>query len=102
MQTVLTYVAHLGAGKPAKVFGYIPDYEWINLAELVNEFPWNNGRTRQDGHNPKQDEAQVIAANFYGRTVDQMAAIMMAIVRVRERDGEEKQRLQFKVLVRDS
>eukprot|EP00959_Pyramimonas_sp_CCMP1952_P112249 2346843-Pyramimonas_sp.AAC.1 len=27
MQTVFTYVAHLGAGKPAKVFGYIPDYK---------------------------------------------------------------------------
>eukprot|EP00959_Pyramimonas_sp_CCMP1952_P409023 8571783-Pyramimonas_sp.AAC.1 len=31
-----------------------------------------------------------------------MAAIMMAIVHVRESDGEEKHRLQFKVLMRDS
>ncbi len=34
MQTVLTYVAHLGAGKPAKVFGYIPDYKGnLNLSD---------------------------------------------------------------------
>eukprot|EP00959_Pyramimonas_sp_CCMP1952_P210865 4412495-Pyramimonas_sp.AAC.1 len=31
-----------------------------------------------------------------------MAAIMMAIVHVRDADGEEKQRLQFKVLMRDT
>eukprot|EP00959_Pyramimonas_sp_CCMP1952_P405344 8495678-Pyramimonas_sp.AAC.1 len=31
-----------------------------------------------------------------------MAAIVMTIVHVREADGEEKQRLQFKVLMRDS
>eukprot|EP00959_Pyramimonas_sp_CCMP1952_P162060 3388308-Pyramimonas_sp.AAC.1 len=31
-----------------------------------------------------------------------MAAIMMAIAHVRESDGEEKQRLQFKVLMRDT
>eukprot|EP00959_Pyramimonas_sp_CCMP1952_P366536 7676739-Pyramimonas_sp.AAC.1 len=34
MQTVLTYVAHLGAGKPAKVLGYIPDYKGnFNLSD---------------------------------------------------------------------
>eukprot|EP00959_Pyramimonas_sp_CCMP1952_P130278 2724152-Pyramimonas_sp.AAC.1 len=34
MQTALTYVAHLGAGKPAKVFGYIPDYKGnLNLSD---------------------------------------------------------------------
>eukprot|EP00959_Pyramimonas_sp_CCMP1952_P263124 5502538-Pyramimonas_sp.AAC.1 len=34
MQTVLTYVAHLGAGKPAKVFGYMPDYKGdLNLSD---------------------------------------------------------------------
>eukprot|EP00959_Pyramimonas_sp_CCMP1952_P165290 3455246-Pyramimonas_sp.AAC.1 len=34
MKTVLTYVAHLGAGKPAKVFGYIPDYKGnLNLSD---------------------------------------------------------------------
>eukprot|EP00959_Pyramimonas_sp_CCMP1952_P329318 6894385-Pyramimonas_sp.AAC.1 len=33
-QTVLTYVAHLGAGKPAKVFGYTPDYKGnLNLSD---------------------------------------------------------------------
>eukprot|EP00959_Pyramimonas_sp_CCMP1952_P313016 6551953-Pyramimonas_sp.AAC.1 len=33
MQTALTYVAHLGAGKPAKVFRYIPDYKGnLNLS----------------------------------------------------------------------
>eukprot|EP00959_Pyramimonas_sp_CCMP1952_P261463 5466786-Pyramimonas_sp.AAC.1 len=48
------------------------------------------------------DEAKIIAETFYGRTSDHMAAIMMAIVRVRGPGGEEKQRLQFKVLVRDS
>eukprot|EP00959_Pyramimonas_sp_CCMP1952_P367412 7695473-Pyramimonas_sp.AAC.1 len=33
--TVLTYVAHLGAGKPATVFGYIPpDYRGnLNLSD---------------------------------------------------------------------
>eukprot|EP00959_Pyramimonas_sp_CCMP1952_P165445 3458858-Pyramimonas_sp.AAC.1 len=59
---------------------------WVNLVELVNEFPWRNGRKRQDGYNPKQDEAKVIAANLYGRTVDQLAAIMMEIAHVREPD----------------
>eukprot|EP00959_Pyramimonas_sp_CCMP1952_P255473 5336276-Pyramimonas_sp.AAC.1 len=48
------------------------------------------------------DEAKIIADTFYQRTVDQMAAIVMAIAHVREADGEEKQRLQFTVLVRDS
>eukprot|EP00959_Pyramimonas_sp_CCMP1952_P237481 4963020-Pyramimonas_sp.AAC.1 len=34
MQTVLTYVAHLGAGKPANVFGYIPDCKGnLNLSD---------------------------------------------------------------------
>eukprot|EP00959_Pyramimonas_sp_CCMP1952_P327449 6855126-Pyramimonas_sp.AAC.1 len=34
MQAVLTYVAHLGAGKPAKVLGYIPDYKGnLNLSD---------------------------------------------------------------------
>eukprot|EP00959_Pyramimonas_sp_CCMP1952_P364134 7625395-Pyramimonas_sp.AAC.1 len=34
MQTVLTYVAHLGAGKLAKVFGCIPDYKGnLNLSD---------------------------------------------------------------------
>eukprot|EP00959_Pyramimonas_sp_CCMP1952_P235218 4915292-Pyramimonas_sp.AAC.1 len=58
--------------------------------------------TRQDGHNPRMDEAKIIAETFYKITSDQMAAIVMAIVPVREADGEEKQRLQFKVRVRDS
>eukprot|EP00959_Pyramimonas_sp_CCMP1952_P248993 5205011-Pyramimonas_sp.AAC.1 len=34
MRTVLTYVAHLGAGKPAKVFGYLPYYKGsLNLSD---------------------------------------------------------------------
>eukprot|EP00959_Pyramimonas_sp_CCMP1952_P337157 7060454-Pyramimonas_sp.AAC.1 len=34
MKTVLTCVAHPGAGKPAKVFGYIPDYNGnLNLSD---------------------------------------------------------------------
>eukprot|EP00959_Pyramimonas_sp_CCMP1952_P191678 4008110-Pyramimonas_sp.AAC.1 len=34
MQTVLTYAAHFGAGNPAKVFGYIPDYKRnLNLSD---------------------------------------------------------------------
>eukprot|EP00959_Pyramimonas_sp_CCMP1952_P209152 4375182-Pyramimonas_sp.AAC.1 len=34
MQTVLTYVAHLGGGKPAKVFGHIPGYKGnLNLSD---------------------------------------------------------------------
>eukprot|EP00959_Pyramimonas_sp_CCMP1952_P334768 7010323-Pyramimonas_sp.AAC.1 len=34
MQTVLAYVAHLGAGKLAAVFGYIPDYKGnLNLSD---------------------------------------------------------------------
>eukprot|EP00959_Pyramimonas_sp_CCMP1952_P195936 4096673-Pyramimonas_sp.AAC.1 len=48
------------------------------------------------------DEARIIAETFNQRTVDQMAAIMMAIAHVREAGGAEKQRLQFKALVRDS
>eukprot|EP00959_Pyramimonas_sp_CCMP1952_P204286 4272526-Pyramimonas_sp.AAC.1 len=33
-QTALTYVAHLGAGKPAKAFGYIPDCKGnLNLSD---------------------------------------------------------------------
>eukprot|EP00959_Pyramimonas_sp_CCMP1952_P386474 8099577-Pyramimonas_sp.AAC.1 len=33
-QTVLTFVAHLGAGKPAEVFGYISDCKGnLNLSD---------------------------------------------------------------------
>eukprot|EP00959_Pyramimonas_sp_CCMP1952_P315632 6606083-Pyramimonas_sp.AAC.1 len=40
MQTVLTYVAHLSAGKPAKVFGYIPDYKGnLNLSDDSRSHP---------------------------------------------------------------
>eukprot|EP00959_Pyramimonas_sp_CCMP1952_P235312 4916921-Pyramimonas_sp.AAC.1 len=74
---------------------------WINLHELVHEFPWSDG-ARHDGCYPRHDDAAIIAETFYGRTVDHMAAIMMATVHVHEADGEEKQRLQFKVLMRDS
>eukprot|EP00959_Pyramimonas_sp_CCMP1952_P114055 2385073-Pyramimonas_sp.AAC.1 len=41
---------------------------WINLDELVREFPRHSGRTRQDGYNPRLDEAKIIAETFYDRT----------------------------------
>eukprot|EP00959_Pyramimonas_sp_CCMP1952_P272525 5697598-Pyramimonas_sp.AAC.1 len=38
MQTALAYVAHLGAGIPAKVFGYIPDYEGNSIFSDDSKF----------------------------------------------------------------
>eukprot|EP00959_Pyramimonas_sp_CCMP1952_P083380 1742605-Pyramimonas_sp.AAC.1 len=40
MQTALASVAHLGEGRPAKVFGYIPDYKGnLNLSDDIKFHP---------------------------------------------------------------
>ena len=38
MQTVFAYVAHLSAGKPAKVFGYIPDCKETLICQTTASF----------------------------------------------------------------